>query len=149
MRVKRKEGGEECVSAVVRREYRGQGAVRGAVACAQATRAGSAAVQSAESSEKPSERKPCSPVDPMSLRHQAPAGPRGRRADHQLLHAPGRSAEQLRKTWSASASASTAVAGSLGSGSPEPRGGAGRVGVEAWDSAVNRGRGRQPGKRRS
>lgn len=104
---------------------RGRG---GGVACAQATRAGSAAVQSAESFEKPSERKPCSPVDPMSLRHQAPAGPRGRRADHQPLSAQDRSTEQLGKTWSASACASAAVAGSLRSGSPELRGGVGPVG---------------------
>lgn len=51
----------------------------GGVACAQTTRACSATVQSAESCEKSSERKPCSPSDPMSLWHQAPAGPWGAR----------------------------------------------------------------------
>lgn len=54
---------------------------RGVIACAQASRAGFTAVQSAESCEEPNERKPCSPVDPRSLWHQAPARPRGRRAE--------------------------------------------------------------------
>lgn len=64
-----------CVCVLCGGETRGGGGV----ACAQTTRACSAAVQSAESCEKSSERKPCSPCDPMSLWHQAPAGPWGAR----------------------------------------------------------------------
>lgn len=119
---------------------RGQGA-EGGVACAQATRACSEAVQSAESGEEPRERKPCSPVDPRSLGHQAPAGPRGCRAEHQPLRALDGSAEQSGGTRSRAASGSTSAAGSLESGSPKLRGGAGQVGAGARNLAVNRRRG--------
>ena len=106
--------------------WRGWGG--GGVACAQATGALSSAVQSAESCEKPSKRKPCSPTDPRSLWHQAPARPRGRREKRQALLVPAGSAEQSRGSRSAAGSAFSTVVASQGSGSPELRGEAGRVG---------------------
>lgn len=96
------------------------------------------------------QRKPCSPVDPRSLRHQAPAGPRGRRAKRQPLRVPAGSAEQHGASRSAAGSAfSTLWSRSKDRGHPSGREGRTELGAEACNLAVSRRRGRQPGKRLS
>ena len=117
----------------------------GEVACAKATGAGSSAVQSAESSEKPSVREsPCSPVDPRSLWHQAPARPRGRRAKRQPLRLPAGSAEQHGASRSAAGSAfSTLWSRAKDRGHLSGREGRTELGAEACNLAVSGRRGRQ------